>query len=203
MTLLIADDNEDIRFTLSEICTYANWNTIEASTGKEALELYKALNPNLILLDYHMPYWDGLKTTKEIRKINTKTPIIILTIDERQEIADAFLQAGASDFALKPIKAPDLISRIRINLKIARLTTGDDKKVFVEKGINTSTLFSVKQTLIRQSEPVTIDGIREELPIAYQTIHRYLSYLVNKGEVEVLSQYGKQGRPKNKYRLII
>ncbi|MFD1360753.1 response regulator [Lentibacillus salinarum] len=203
MTLLIVDDNEDIRFTLAEICAYANWNTIEASTGEQAVKLYKALHPDLVLLDYHMPHWDGLKTTKEMREINQKIPIIILTVDERQAIADAFLQAGASDFALKPIKAPDLISRIRVNLKIARLTAADDDQVFVEKGINTSTLTSVKQTLIQQDVPISIDEIRKELPIAYQTIHRYLSYLETKGEVEVISQYGKQGRPKNTYRLLL
>ncbi|HLR61265.1 MAG TPA: response regulator [Lentibacillus sp.] len=201
ITILIVDDNEDIRFTLKEICDYAGWNSIEISTGKAAVEQSESVIPDLILLDYHMPDWDGLKTTKELRKRNNRAPIIILTVDGRQEIADVFLRAGANDFALKPIKAPDLISRIRINLKIAKLT-GNNEDVFVEKGISYSTLRSIKDSLLRQSEPSSIQELQEELPISYQTVHRYLNYLEGKGEVEIISQYGKQGRPKNKYKLL-
>ncbi|MFD1038833.1 response regulator [Virgibacillus byunsanensis] len=200
-SILIVDDNEDIRFTLKEICEYANWNVIQASTGKRAVELFHMLNPDLVLLDYHMPDWDGIKTTKEMRKANASTPIIVLTVDERQEIANNFLDAGATDFALKPIKAPDLISRIKINLKIAKLTEDKDS-AFVEKGIKQATMMSIKNFLIQQEQPTTINEIQLALPIAYQTVHRYLNYLEGRGEVEVLAQYGKKGRPKNKYKLV-
>ncbi|SDQ26294.1 Response regulator of citrate/malate metabolism [Virgibacillus subterraneus] len=201
ITILIVDDNEDIRFTLKEICAYAGWSVVEASTGKQAIELFKTIEPDLVLLDYHMPDWDGLKTTKELRKHNTRIPIIILTVDERQEIANTFLHAEATDFALKPIKAPDLISRIRINLKVGKLI-GDKDNVYVEKGISQSTLNSIKSFLIQQDTPSSINEIQQSLPIAYQTVHRYLNYLESKGEVEAISQYGKQGRPKNKYKLV-
>lgn len=200
-TVLIVDDNEDIRFTLQEICKFAKWHVHEASTGRAAVDLFHKLTPDIVLVDYHMPDWDGVKTTKELRKLNASVPIIILTVDERQEIADMFLDAGATDFALKPIKAPDLISRIRINLKIGKLTE-DKNGVFVEKGINQNTLSSIKKFLIKQNTPSTIDEIQKELPIAYQTVHRYLTYLETKGQVEIITQYGKKGRPKNKYQLI-
>ncbi|GGB54001.1 response regulator [Virgibacillus dakarensis] len=200
-TILIVDDNEAIRFTLKEICKFAEWKVLEAATGKQAAELFAKMDPDLVLLDYHMPDWDGVKTTKEIRKLNQTVPIIILTVDERQEIANTFLNAGATDFALKPIKAPDLLSRIRINLKIGRLIGGKDN-VFVDKGINQATLMSIKNYLFQQERPLTINQIQNELPVAYQTVHRYLNYLEGKGEVEVISQYGKKGRPKNTYKLI-
>ncbi|MFZ3579313.1 response regulator [Virgibacillus sp. DJP39] len=200
-TVLIVDDNEDIRFTLLEICKFAEWGVYEASTGKAAVDLFKTLTPDIVLVDYHMPNWDGVKTTKELRILNKTVPIIILTVDERQEVADMFLEAGATDFALKPIKAPDLISRIRINLKIGKLTE-DKNDVFVEKGINQNTLLSIKNYLYNQSSPSTIDEIQRKLPIAYQTVHRYLNYLESKGQVEIITQYGKRGRPKNKYQLI-
>ncbi|WP_099159918.1 response regulator [Virgibacillus ndiopensis] len=200
-TVLIVDDNEDIRYTLNEICKFAEYNVVEASTGRQAVELCKKIIPDLVLLDYHMPNWDGLKTTKEIRYYNQRVPIIILTVDERQEIANSFLNAGATDFALKPFKAPDLLSRIRINLKISRLT--DDKNsVFVDKGINQATLMSIKNYLLTQNNPSSINEIQQNLPIAYQTVHRYLNYLEGKGEVEVISHYGKKGRPKNMYKFI-
>src|SRR5690625_3601197 len=100
------------------------------------------MSPDLVLLDYHMPDWDGMHTTEEIRKINKNVPIIILTVDERQEIADSFLEAGATDFALKPIRAPDLISRISIHIKMTKLSREKNSTTFVEKGINNATLLS-------------------------------------------------------------
>ncbi len=200
-TILIVDDNEDIRFTLNEVCSFGGYAVLEASTGKMGVDVCKKMEPDLILLDYHMPNWDGLKTTKEIRKFNDKTPIIILTVDERQEVANMFLHAGATDFALKPFRAPDLLSRIRINLKIGRLTANQES-VFVEKGINQGTLMSIKNFLLQQGTARTINEIQEELPIAYQTVHRYLNYLEGKGEVEIICHYGKKGRPKNLYKLV-
>lgn len=201
ITILVVDDNEGIRFTLSEICRYAGWNVLEAASGKEAVDVYKKINPDLVLLDYHLPNGDGINTTKMIRNDNQQIPIIILTVDERQEIADSFMAAGATDFALKPIKAPDLISRIRLNIKLSKLTEKQDNAV-VDKGIKQDTLMSIKQFLLHQREPATIDEIKTSLPIAYQTVHRYLNHLERKGEVEVIIQYGKKGRPKNRYKLV-
>lgn len=199
-TVLVVDDSEDIRYTMKEICSHANWDVVEASTGKKAVDVFRILKPDIVLVDYHMPDWDGLMTTKEIRKQDCNIPIIVLTVDERQEIADAFLKAGATDFALKPIKAPDLISRIRINLKISELTK-PKQSAFVEKGINETTLRSIKQFLLAQQYPVTIHEIQNNLPIAYQTVHRYLTYLETEGIVQSIPEYGKTGRPRNRYQL--
>ncbi|MFC4557479.1 PleD family two-component system response regulator [Virgibacillus kekensis] len=200
-TILIVDDNEDIRFTLREICDYVGWQVVEAHTGKQGVERFSYIRPDLVLLDYHMPDWDGIRATRELRKIDKRVPIIILTVDERQDVADTFLNAGATDFALKPIKAPDLISRIKINLKIVKLS-GNNSSAFVEKGISQTTLQSIKEYLINQDNPSTINEIQQSLPIAYQTVHRYLNYMENKGEVEIISEYGRPGRPKNKYKLV-
>ncbi|MGF7015198.1 response regulator [Ornithinibacillus bavariensis] len=201
ITILVVDDDENIRFTLKEICHYAEWNVLEAATGKDAVELFKQMRPDLVLLDYHLPHGDGISTTKTIRKRDQHVPIIVLTVDERQEVADSFMEAGATDFALKPIKAPDLISRIRLNLRISKLTK-EHHSAFVDKGIKSDTLMSIKGHLLNQEDAVTIDEVKDALPIAYQTVHRYLNYLEGKGEVEVITQYGKKGRPKNRYRLI-
>ncbi|SDK05074.1 response regulator [Sediminibacillus albus] len=199
--ILVIDDNEDIRYTIREICEFAEWEVCEAATGKDGTELFKKVEPSLVLIDYHMANWDGLKTTKEIRKIDPTVPIIILTVDERHEIAEQFLQAGATDFALKPIKAPDLISRIRLNLRVGKLTKGQ-QDVFVDKGINTATLRTIKNFLFHQNDAMTITEIQSHLPVAYQTVHRYLNYLADKGEVTVISHYGRKGRPKNKYKMM-
>ncbi|WP_028783693.1 response regulator [Thalassobacillus devorans] len=199
--ILIIDDNEDIRFTLKEMCEFCEWPSIEASNGKEGITLFRKLDPDLVLVDFHMPEWDGLKTVKAIRNENKHIPIIVLTVDDRQDIANSFLEAGATDFAMKPIKAPDLISRIKLNMKYAKLSN-TDKDIYVDKGINKETRKSIKHFLYHQKQPVTINDIQAQLPIAYQTVHRYLHHMAEKGEIEVISDYGSRGRPKNKYQLL-
>lgn len=196
--ILIIDDNESVRFTLKEICEYGGWPAAEASNGKEGVEKFNEVHPDLVFVDYHMPEWDGIRTVRELRSLDRYVPIIVLTVDESLEVADKFFGAGASDFALKPIKAPDLISRIRVNLKMAKLQE-EQENAFVDKGINSATLSIIKKYLLQHKKPLTINEIQKELPVAYQTVHRYLNYLVEIGEVEVRSEYGKKGRPKNKY----
>jgi two-component system response regulator DctR len=98
-------------------------------------------------------------------------PILVLTVDERQELADQFLTAGATDFALKPIKAPDLISRINVHLRYRGHTVANTKVAGVGQtgerarrlaqslpdisGVNRPTLFTVLEALVRARNPLT------------------------------------------------
>lgn len=201
--ILIIDDDTDIRYTISEICRFGGWDPIEAANGQEALEKFKAYRPDLVMMDYHMPVKNGMTTLQELRSLDNLVPILILTVDERQEIADAFLDMGATDFALKPIKAPDLIARIRINLQIGQLQQQKQQKqeeVFVTKGISTSTLSIIEAFLKQQEEALTIEEITNRVGLAYQTVHRYLMYLVKNKYALVECDYGKVGRPRNRYK---
>lgn len=199
--ILVIDDNEDIRFTVQEICDFGGWQAETAVNGKEGAEQFQSGRHQLVLVDFHMPEWDGLQTVKAIRKKDPHVPIIVLTVDERFELAEAFTKEGANDFALKPIKAADLLSRIKLNLKMAKLQD-EGQTAFIEKGINEDTLRQVKAYLYEQTEPQTINEIQTNLPVSYQTVHRYLNYLVEMGDVEIQSHYGSKGRPKNKYTLL-
>ncbi|MYL53962.1 response regulator [Pontibacillus yanchengensis] len=199
--ILVIDDNVDIRFTISEICEFGGWSIEECSNGKMGVATYDPGKHDLVMVDYHMPEWDGLQTVRELRKIDAHVPIIVLTVDERMELATQFTEAGATDFAQKPIKAADLISRIKLNLKMAKMQD-DTQTAFVEKGINEETLRQIKRHLNQQTEPKTINQIQKDLPVSYQTVHRYLNYLVDMGEVEIQANYGNKGRPKNTYKII-
>ncbi len=204
MKILVIDDNEDIRFTINEICKYAGWTAVLAIDGYEGVELFKSENPDLVLVDYHMPKLDGMETVEQIRNIDSENvPIIVLTVDERQEVADQFLILGATDFALKPIKAPDLIARIKVNLRIAQLLKmeSDQGEDYV-KGIRGATRKIIIEYMQKQDEPLTIEEITAGVELAYQTVHRYLMNMVKSGTVITINDYGKVGRPKNKYKLV-
>ncbi len=201
--ILVIDDDADIRFTISEICRFGGWEPLLAVNGQEGLEVFSLNNPELVLVDYHMPVQDGLNTVRAIRELDAWVPVLVLTVDERQEVADKFLDQGATDFALKPIKAPDLIARIRINLRIGELQRQkqhQQEKVFVTKGISASTLTIIEDFLKIQQEALTIEEVTGQVGLAYQTVHRYLMYLVEEGKVQLECDYGKVGRPRNRYK---
>jgi two-component system response regulator DctR len=201
--ILIIDDEEDIVYTIQEICKYSGYDTITANNGIDGVKMCADHNPNLVIVDYHMPGWDGLTTVKKIKSTNEAVAILVLTVDERQEISDKFIEVGATDFAIKPIKAPDLIARINVNLKINEMqlkSIASREQIFVEKGISAATLSVVLDFMKSQPDPTTIDDIALGVNLAYQTVHRYVHHLLDREVIEVIPVYGQVGRPKNLYK---
>lgn len=224
VTVLAVDDSPDILFALSAICELEGWRAITTTEGADAIELVKTEQPDIVLVDYHMPRMDGIEVVRSIRAVNPGISIVVLTIEGSRSVADAFLAAGADDFALKPVKPIDLISRIRVHLRTARSTAppaaaetnisappryntslrGPEKSAVQPeeyvKGISPFTLSIVCRILQERREYLTINEISAGCGLAYQTAYRYLTYLVGEGTVAVHSEYGRQGRPKQKYR---
>lgn len=202
--IVIIDDEPDILYTIKEICLHGGWEAETAPNGKQGYELCKMYKPNLAMVDYHMPDWDGLTTVKKIRQWDSAISILVLTVDERQEIAEKFITAGATDFAIKPIKSPDLISRIKINLRINEIQQKyieEKHQVYIDKGISPATLSIIIDYIKEKGIGVTIDDITNGLNLAYQTVHRYIQYLIEEKMIEIVPIYGQIGRPKNKYKL--
>lgn len=198
--ILAVDDDKDILYTLQAIGTTVGWNIHTESNSIVAVSRVKTLKPDLIVMDYHMPQQNGVLTVQQIRKIDPNVPIIVLTVDDRQEIADAFLDAGASDFANKPIRVPDLVARINVHLRLLQKQREAAGCFFVSKGINEATLQMVKDYCHSLQDGFYIEDVARNVGLAYQTAVRYLQYLVAKDELAVICDYGKVGRPRNKYQ---
>lgn len=202
--ILIIDDDREILFAMSAICEYKNWKPITALSVKEGVKKFKTLDPDLILMDYHLPKVNGIQGVKRIREISQDVPIIVLTVEEDHKVADKFIEAGASDFALKPIKAPDIIARIKVHMKLKNTMEYLGKSRHdVEKGISKKTLKLIKDFLSSQGNRYsTINEISQSTGLAYQTVHRYIQYLREQNKLHIQQIYGKVGRPKLKYRLL-
>ncbi|MCK8061076.1 MULTISPECIES: response regulator [unclassified Fusibacter] len=209
--ILIIDDNADIRYALSQICDFKGWEPKTASLVKEGLEILMNEEIDLILIDYHMPKINGLEGVKMIREKDPDVPIIVLTVDEKQQVADLFISNGANDFALKPIKAPDLISRISVHLKFSSLKKKSDNADSSKsentaqyrdytKGININTLDIIIEFMKNNENEYTIEEISENTGLAYQTVHRYLKHLLEYDVVRADYRYGKIGRPKQQFK---
>jgi len=118
--ILVVDDNEDMVETLERLFSFYQYKVVTALNGKDAVTVAEKEEPDIIILDAHMPVMDGFEACK-ILKGKRKTqeiPIVILTakyIDEKSR--ESGLQIGADDYLVKPFNSKELVSRIKTLLK--------------------------------------------------------------------------------------
>ncbi len=113
-SILIVDDEKDIRDILSYNLSKEGFDTHEAKNGEECLQMLNNFHPDLIILDVMMPGMDGIEVCETIRKTpgNQKVIICFLTARGEDYSQIAGLDAGADDYISKPIKPKVLVSRI-------------------------------------------------------------------------------------------
>ena len=203
LKILMIDDDEQILLALQEVFQYQHWKSLLARDVPLGLELFRAEKPDLVLIDYHLPRINGVKGVRMLRELDPDVPIIVFTINESQQVADEFIEAGASDFALKPIKVPDIISRIRLHIRLLESKQELKRRSHEQcrKGIGEETLELIESCMKGVGEFWTVGEIARVTGLAQQTAYRYLQYMVSENRVEVRQCYGKVGRPKQKYRL--
>ncbi|WP_407537689.1 response regulator [Cetobacterium somerae] len=105
--MLIIDDSEEICFAISEFFIYKGWSVETANSVEKSLEILKNRKFDIILIDYNMPYINGAVGVKLIRALDKDVSIIALTVEGEEIVAESFFEAGANDFAIKPIKMLD------------------------------------------------------------------------------------------------
>ncbi len=200
--ILIIDDSEDILFAISEFFKLKDWEVFTALNVEEALKFLNSREKNIdiIIIDYNLPYINGIMGVKLIRQINPTVPIIALTIEGEEKIAEKFFEVGANDFAIKPIKVLDLYSRVNVHLKNS-IKNKEDLNLEYRKGINENTISLIEEKLKGINEYLTIEEISELTGLAPKTTNRYMGYLVDMKKASMEIVYGKIGRPKNKYIL--
>jgi two-component system nitrogen regulation response regulator NtrX len=102
-SVLIVDDEEGIRETLSGIFQDEGYNVMTAGSGEEALKILKEQSPDLVLLDVWLSGIDGIETLQEIKKTNPELPVVIISGHGNIELAVKATHVGAYDFLEKPL----------------------------------------------------------------------------------------------------
>ena len=118
-TLLIVDDDADLRGAVAEQLQAENFDTVEAETATDGVRLATEARPDLILLDVDLPDFDGREACRRIRQAGVAAPVIMLTAADADQDTVAGLEAGANDYVTKPYRFAVLLARIRVQLRDA------------------------------------------------------------------------------------
>lgn len=145
--ILVVDDNERILEILAKYIACEGWPMLSAHTGEEALALFDAADPALLLLDIMLPGIDGLEVCRRIRRVSN---IPILMITAKDEDADRILglDIGADDYIVKPFSPGEVMARIRAVMR--RIPAPEENETLVVGGL----------TIHMPSLSVTLDGHR-------------------------------------------
>ena len=116
--ILIVDDAAFMRMMIKDILTKNDYEVVgEAENGLKALEKYKELTPDLVLMDITMPELDGIQAVRLIMEHNPKAKVVMCSAMGQQAMVIESIQAGAKDFIVKPFQAERVIEAIQKVLK--------------------------------------------------------------------------------------
>jgi two-component system KDP operon response regulator KdpE len=160
LTLLVIDDEPQVRRFLRSSLASTDYKLIEAATGEAGLSEAASKHPDVILLDLGLPDVDGIEVTRRLREW-TQAPIIILSARGQDQDKIAALDAGADDYLTKPFSIPELLARIRV--------AGRHAEQIGEKKESVFTLGDLRIDLV--SRVVTLSGAEVRLtPIEYKLL---------------------------------
>jgi DNA-binding response OmpR family regulator len=114
-TILVADDEEDLRELVTYRLSRSGYNVIGAEDGQKAFELASERTPDLMVLDVMMPKLDGYELTRRLRAEAAlrSIPVILLTARSQESDIDRGFEVGADDYLKKPFNPDELVARVR------------------------------------------------------------------------------------------
>ncbi len=164
--ILVVDDDRDIVAALEIYLSNGGYEALKAYNGREAIDVLREHQVDLILMDVMMPQMDGIAATKQIRA-NSNVPILFLTAKSEDVDLIQGLNVGADDYISKPFKPMEVLARVRSHLR--RYTqlggrTDGDRNVLQGGPI----------AMDDQAKQVTLDGDRVELTSTQYNILRVM-----------------------------
>ncbi|WP_147060615.1 response regulator transcription factor [Sporosarcina luteola] len=158
-TVLVADDDKEIRDGIEIYLRNEGYSVLKAADGKEALDLLTANEIHLLILDIMMPHMDGITATFKIREVQN-IPIIMLSAKAEDSDKIHGLSVGADDYVTKPFHPLELMARVKSQLRrYVQLGTYDGQKKVEVDGL----------VLDEEAKELSVDGKPVKLtPIEYK-----------------------------------
>ncbi len=114
MTILVVDDDEMVLASVGDILQLQGYNVHTASNGRQGLEQFEAVKPDLIISDIIMPEMEGIEFVRELSRLNPDIPLIVMSGDPLgREFLRAARLLGAVDTLLKPFTGEQLLEKVR------------------------------------------------------------------------------------------
>lgn len=112
--ILLVDDAAFMRMMIKDILVKNGYDVAgEAENGAKAIEKYRELTPDLVIMDITMPELDGIQAVREIKKLNNDSKIIMCSAMGQQAMVIESIQAGARDFIVKPFQADRVLEAVK------------------------------------------------------------------------------------------
>ncbi|MEC0299488.1 response regulator [Peribacillus frigoritolerans] len=226
ITVVIVEDDENAVNIYKQFTDQLDQFTViaTASTGKQALNILHAAQPDLILLDIFLPDMNGIDLLREIRREYRGIDVILITAANDTETVSEAIRGGAFGYLIKPIIIDKLLATLnqydmtRRQLHNSNLVNQDKVDTLfrtisnsniandvqmnsLPKGIDKHTLKMVRNKIQNVNGSLNADELGQLVGISYSTMRRYLEYLVSCNEMEVEVLYGSVGRPERKYKI--
>lgn len=116
-TLLVVDDEPNIRELLSTSLRFAGFDVLSAANGTDALRIAEQKEPDLLVLDVMLPDMDGFAVTRRLRQAGTHIPVVFLTARDDTSDKITGLTVGGDDYVTKPFSLEEVVARIRAVLR--------------------------------------------------------------------------------------
>lgn len=190
--ILLVDDHEVVRLGLKALLErHPNFEVVgEAGNAREAVELYKTLNPDVVVMDIRLPGGSGIEACQEITEMNPNARVIMLTSYAEDEMLFSAIRAGAAGYVLKQIGGEDLVRAIEaVGRGEALLDPAVTQRIFqeVRKAAREeeASAFSAltqqeKHVLLLVSEGKTNREIAKALFLGEGTVRNYVSSILSK-----------------------
>lgn len=149
-TILVVEDEKDIRNMMCEYLKNNGFHVYEASDGEKAFELLENQYIDLVITDIMMPNMDGYRLTKELRNSEYNMPILMITAKESIEDKEKAYDQGIDDYMVKPIILREMVLRVNSLLKRAKIN--HEKKI----QLNYMTLDYESFTVTVENEIITL-----------------------------------------------
>ena len=180
--VLIADDIQSNRLLLNEILSIYGLNVLEATNGKEAINIAQSGNPDIILMDLRMPVMDGYEAIK-ILKGDSKLkniPVIVLTASAMKASENDITKIGSDGYIRKPISRPELLAELKKYLKYETITKDEiisgaaQQPEVVTKG---KTGMKKSQEILAEKLPELINRLENEISTRYVKLKK--EFIIN------------------------
>lgn len=202
ISILLADDHTIVRQGLAKVLeAEAGFSVVgEARDGREAISQVEQLKPDVVLMDITMPMLNGIEATRQIKKSNPKTKVIILSMHSHNRFISELFSLGASGYLLKDSSGTDIINAINAAIRGDTYLSPSISRQVIEDYVSLKRTKSSREELYSQlsnrerevfqmiAEGRSTKEIAEILCVSMSTVKTHRSNIMEKLQMDNISQ---------------